>query len=179
MRSRYRWFLLCEDRAQERFFTSVGEVLLGNRPLEVLKPPRGEGAAWAWVLSEYVGYVRRIRRRPTENVALVAVVDGDNEGFLRRKQRFDEQLAQAGAAARGTREHIAVCVPTWSIETWIAHLSGWVPPDGPLDERRSLELPVKRVLEKRTISLEELPNCMDIVTRPDASFSAVSRGLLP
>jgi len=49
-------------------------------------------------------------------------IDGDNKGVSVRKLELDRELVNAGVEARTPSEPIAVLVPTWSIETWLASL---------------------------------------------------------
>ncbi len=119
MSERIRGRLICEDRRQESFFRKLLEPLFGTR-LNVVISPSGEGAASAWVLKQYPHHVRAwVRRRPGERVALVAAIDGDAVGTAGRMAQADQSLLAAGEPVRGPLEPIAVCAPTWSVETWL------------------------------------------------------------
>ena len=138
----------------ERFFTRLGTRVLGSPPEHVEKAPNGMGAASDWVIKRYPELMRRYPLRyPNENVALVVAVDGDNQGHRRRKLRFDEELSQRNMNPREERERVAICLPTWSVETWVACLCAWNPPSGPLDESRSFKLDVDRALTSGQLSL--------------------------
>ena len=116
--------LICEGRTDERFFRKLLEPIFGKR-LDVKISPSGEGSASAWVLKQYPHHVRDwVRRAPTQNVALVVAVDGDAVGTSGRMAQAAQALLAAGEATRGPRERIAICTPTWSIETWLLFLAG-------------------------------------------------------
>lgn len=124
MSERIRGRLICEDRRQEAFFRRLLEPIFGTR-LNVQISPAGEGAASAWVLKQYPVHVREwVRRRPDERVALVASVDGDAAGTAARMAQTAQALGAAGEAPRQPAERIAICAPTWSIETWLLFLAG-------------------------------------------------------
>lgn len=63
------------------------------------------------------------------------MIDGDNVGLRKRLQELDEKLDAAGVRRREPTEPIAVFVPTWSIETWLAHFNG----AQSIDETKSLK----------------------------------------
>lgn len=135
MSGRTRGRLICEDRRQESFFRRVLEPLFGTR-LNVVISPSGEGAASAWVLKQYPVHVREwVRRNPAERVALVAAIDGDAVGTAGRMAEADQNLLAVGEATRRPAERIAVCVPTWSIETWLLFLAN----EPNVDESQSLK----------------------------------------
>lgn len=119
-----RLLLLCEDRRTERFVRR----LCGRYRIQVMQPlpsPRGKGAASAWVLRSYAALVRKRRSKNFQaRLGLLVVIDGDNVGVKTRLQQLDEELDLAGIERRGSAEPIAVFVPTWSVETWLAHLGG-------------------------------------------------------
>ena len=134
MNRRIRWQLICEDREHERFFYQLLVSRFGTRP-DVRIAPRGEGNASVWVLRQYAIQVREyIRRRPRENIALIVVVDGDQEGLRGRMDSAAAALSERGEEPRKIGEPIAICVPTWSIETWFLWLI-----DGDVDEESSLK----------------------------------------
>lgn len=118
-----RTVLLCEDRTQEHFFRRLCAEL-GLRAVRVEVAPAGGGSGEQWVRRQYPGEVKRLRAQGRERVALLAATDGDRFGVSQRKESFAQALAEAGQAARAADERIAVCVPTWSIETWFAWLGG-------------------------------------------------------
>lgn len=98
--------------------------------------PRGKGAASAWVLRNYAALVRKRRSKNFQaNLGLLVVIDGDNVGVTARLEELDEQLDIAGLERRRPVESIAVFIPTWSVETWLAHLGG---AEG-VDESRALK----------------------------------------
>ena len=120
---RVRIVLLCEDRAQERLLRPQCRRRWGRDP-RVIPLPAGKGSAEAWVRSQYAREVRLLRAKGQENVGLIVVTDGDNVGVATRKAALATELQRASLDARSQEERIAICVPTWSIETWILGLNG-------------------------------------------------------
>ena len=117
-----RLHLLCEDRLHEsvvRRFCDASRIRLER----VFVAPRAKGAASAWVIAQYAGRVADFRSKANhqQNLALLAVIDGDNQGCAERKRVLDERLATNG---RQAAERILVWVPTWSVETWLEWLGG-------------------------------------------------------
>lgn len=151
----FRWTLLCEDRTQERFFSKLGSRLLKCDPVHRVFAPGGRGAASAWVIDPYATYVRQtVRRYPQERVALMVVVDGDREGVRDRTNRLDDQLRPLSGGQRGEHERIAICVPTWNVETWIGWLCQWRPAGAAdLDQSRSFKAEVDQRIKAGTIDI--------------------------
>lgn len=116
--------ILCEDRKQERFFRRLCQRL-GHRLIDVRVAPSGEGSAAQWVAQNYPAEVQAHRAKANFiSRGLVVAIDGDAWGVEVRKQELDEALREAAMERRQGRERIALCVPTWSIETWLAFLCG-------------------------------------------------------
>lgn len=122
-RAKIRAVILCEDREQEHFARKLCEAL-GHRPVRVEVAPKGRGSGEQWVRTRYPGEVRKHRGCGDERVGLVVMTDGDRYGVAQRKRDFAEALSEAGYDERRDDERIAICVPTWSIETWFAWLCG-------------------------------------------------------
>lgn len=76
------------------------------------------------MLRRFPDEVRALRSKGAERVGLVVVIDGDNRGARKRKEELAQALSAAGLSPVGPKERIAICVPTWSIETWLFALSG-------------------------------------------------------
>jgi hypothetical protein len=53
------------------------------------------------------------------NLGFLVVVDGDNQGLDARKRETCGEPDK-----RQTGDRIAICVPTWSVETWVCWLCG-------------------------------------------------------
>ena len=114
--------LVCEDRMTERFLSRVCQ----RQKISVLHvdiAPSGKGAASAWVRRRYPDFVKLQRSKNYQrNLCLLVAIDGDNRGVSVRKLELAQELSSSGAEAREPEEPIAVFVPTWSIETWLASL---------------------------------------------------------
>ena len=116
--------LLCEDRRTDRFL----RALCKRFDLWVLESdvaPEGRGDASLWVRKHYASSVKKLRaRRHQRNLGLIVAIDGDNKGVHSRKAELAAELVTAGVSPRDDIEAIALFVPTWSIETWLAPLCG-------------------------------------------------------
>lgn len=126
-RFRTRITILCEDRRQERFFRGLLEAL-GYPDPYIQMAPAGSGSGETWVRLQYPRAVSKYRRSAHhQNVGLLGVRDGDNQGVAVRKRELDSELAQKGLPPRQPDEHIATPVPTWHIETWLRWFQGVTP----------------------------------------------------
>jgi hypothetical protein len=114
--------LVCEDRLTERFLSKICQ----RQQITVLRvdtAPYGRGDASAWVRRKYLESVKLHRSKNYQkNLCLLVAIDGDNKGVSARQLELAQELANAGVEARKPDELIAVFVPTWSIETWLASL---------------------------------------------------------
>lgn len=103
-----------------------------HRPATALdrRCPAARGTAAGYVLARYPDAVKRWRSAShDENVGLLVVIDGDEQGLLKRRQQLTEALKRAGVAPVEPSDPVAVLTPTWHIETWIAWLCGHRPID--------------------------------------------------
>jgi len=126
--------LLCEDRQHEafsrRFLEKAG---WSTRRLRVEIAPPGSGSAVQFVRKRYpieLSAYRSNRHRVAE--AVVVVLDGDSRGVNSRLDELAKACESKGVEPRRQDERVAVFVPTWNIETWLAYLSG-----SAVDESRS------------------------------------------
>jgi len=121
---RVQLVLLCEDRQHEafarRFLNTMGWE---TRAMRVEKAPGGRGAGEQFVRERYPVELKAHRSRPVTQ-ALVVLIDGDSEGPVARLQRLDQACREAGLRERTSEERVAVFIPTWNIETWLAYLDG-------------------------------------------------------
>ena len=65
-----------------------------------------------------------MRSKSTENVGLIVIIDGDDQGVDGRKRSLSRACADRGVTPPGDGDRVLVCVPTWNIETWLAFLQG-------------------------------------------------------
>ena len=91
--------------------------------LRVERSPSGRGAADRFVQGVYVTELDASRRTHVAT-ALLVVADGDAVGVDGRLRRLDEACKRRGVAARSSSDNVAVFIPTWNIETWLAYLDG-------------------------------------------------------
>ena len=121
--------LVCEDRLTEQFLSRVCQ----RRRIQVLHvevAPSGKGAASAWVRRKYPAFVKLHRSKNYQKgLCLLVAIDGDHQGIRARKLELAQELITADVGARAGDEPMAIFVPTWSIETWLASLSGGTPHD--------------------------------------------------
>lgn len=132
MKRRTQVVLLCEDVEQRSFFEGLCRRLgFVSRVIRVLVAPSGKGAAEQWVRAQYPREVRAYRAKENHLTnGLLAAIDGDACGVAFRKEQLDEGLRDDGQDPRKPGDRIATCVPTWSIETWLA----WLCASGQVDE---------------------------------------------
>ncbi len=124
MSRRAQLVLLCEDRQHEafvrRFLAAMGWE---TRAMRVEKAPGGRGAGEQFVRERFPLELKAHRSRPVSQ-ALVVMIDGDHEGVDARLRRLAQACRDAGVAERAETERVAVIIPTWNIETWLAYLDG-------------------------------------------------------
>jgi hypothetical protein len=126
--SRLRGTVLSEDTRPERFFRQLLSHLGFNlNKLRFRTAPKGRGDAKAWVRAEsqYPAEVALVRRKPGQNIFVIAILDGDNASIATRKAELDQALVSNGLGIRAIDERIATPIPKWSIETWLLALTGY------------------------------------------------------
>lgn len=126
MSRRAQLVLLCEDDQHEafarRFLKKAG---WHGRQLRVEKSPRGRGSAAQFIrerfpieLSAYRAYRHRVAR------GLIVLVDGDRQGVQGRYAELTKSCEGKGIQPPAPDEQVAIIVPTWNVETWLAYLDG-------------------------------------------------------
>jgi hypothetical protein len=125
--------VLCEDELTLRFVERLANRFdIGPKQRTTNASPVARGDASKYVLDHYADAVRRWRSdRHDANVGLLVVIDGDAHGLARRRQELADRLKAADLAPIAPSDPVAILVPTWHIETWIAWLCG----HRPIDER--------------------------------------------
>ena len=123
-RRRVHYVLVCEDRQHETFarrFLKEARLVTDPYQLRVERSPSGRGAADRFVQETYVTELEAGRRTHVATTLLV-LTDGDAVGVNGRLRRLDEACKRQGVAPRLPSDSVAVFVPTWNIETWLAYL---------------------------------------------------------
>ena len=124
-RRRVRLVLLCEDRQHEAFVRRFFELMgWEKRQLEVVRSPKGRGAAEQWVRSEYPAQVQKLRSAPHIDAGLAVLIDEDLGGPGSRERDLARALHAAGVRPLGDTERVALAAPARNIETWFAYLRG-------------------------------------------------------
>ena len=118
--------VLCED-IQHRTF--IGRFLKDRgwktRGIRWEVSPAGRGSAEQFVRRRFPKELQGYRSRRTHiDQGLVVMLDGDAVGLERRLHSLDESCRECGVKPRRDDDRVAVFVPTWNIETWLAYLSG-------------------------------------------------------
>lgn len=117
---------MCEDSQHEafgyRFLKQVG-LVRDRYQVRVERSPSGRGAADQFVEQQYVTELAAFRATHVATT-LVVLTDGDAVGVDERMRRLDKACTQRGVEPRSSAENVAVFVPTWNIETWLAYLDG-------------------------------------------------------
>jgi hypothetical protein len=121
---RVQLVIVCEDNQQEAFLRRTLEGLgWERRGMRVEKAPGGHGSGEQFVRERYPRELKVHRSRPVSQ-ALVVMMDGDSQGVMARLNQLNDACEEAGIPKRASRERVAVFVPTWNIETWLAYLRG-------------------------------------------------------
>ena len=123
MSRRVQIIVICEDTQHEAFLRRFFEEIRRSWRLRVQRAPKGKGSAEQFVRERFAGELREHRRRRVARV-LVVMIDGDAEGVRRRLKYLDDACSEANIPPRMVNEGVAVFVPTWNIETWLAYLGG-------------------------------------------------------
>lgn len=120
--------VLVEDKQLERFvrkvFTAFG---IDRRKVRIRTdfPRKGAGSGKQYVDDRYPEEARTLRRKPSENRALLIATEADEQTVEQRIQSLESSLEGSGEPPRGGEESIAYWVPKWHVETWGLHLSGY------------------------------------------------------
>jgi hypothetical protein len=116
--------LLCEDKQHEVFARRfLNEMGWETRAMRVEKVPGGRGAGEQFVRKRFPVELKAHRSRPVSQ-ALVVMIDGDAEGTAARLQQLSHACREARVAERTDHDRVAIFIPTWNIETWLAYLDG-------------------------------------------------------
>lgn len=126
MSRRAQLVLVCEDRQHEtfarRFLEKAG---WHTRRLRVLMAPPGRGSAEQFVRETFPAELSAYRsNRNRVAQGLVVVCDGDRRGVDGRLDDLAGACRAQGIAPREDDDHVALIIPTWNIETWLAYLNG-------------------------------------------------------
>lgn len=117
--SGFRIRALIEDRGHEKMLRGLVERKQRARDLYVEPYPKGRGAAEKFVRDQFPAFVTDLRRKKNQGSLWgVVVVDGDVEGFQRRRTHLLDALAGAAIAPLSTEDRVVVLVPTRNVETW-------------------------------------------------------------
>ena len=123
---RVQYVLVCEDRQHEafgrRFLREMG-LVTNPYKVRVERPSLGRGSAGRFVREVYVQELEAGRRSHVDRT-LILLTDGDNVGVRGRMQQLAAACSRAGVQVRTDEDGVAVFVPTWNIETWLAYLDG-------------------------------------------------------
>ncbi|MGI6418744.1 MAG: hypothetical protein ACOX1P_24115 [Thermoguttaceae bacterium] len=118
--------ILCEDRQHEafarRFLEQTGK---GLRVQRVEISPKGRGSGEQFVRERFakeLAYYRARQHRVEQ--ALIVVIDADRRAVAERVEQVDAAAVEGDQERRRPTERVAVFVPAWNIETWIAYLAG-------------------------------------------------------
>ena len=126
MSRRTQLVILCEDTQHEAFLRRFFSIMeWPKRRFRVVRAPSGRGAADEFVRRQFVVELREHRRRRRRvDRAVVVMVDGDARGVAGRIRELDDACQQFGVPPRSGEDRVAVFVPTWSVETWLAYFDG-------------------------------------------------------
>jgi hypothetical protein len=121
---KWRIDLLCEDRRTESFVSRLCKRH-GIRLMSVHRPDAGKGSAENWVVRQVPLLVKALRSVNYQGArGLWVVVDADKLGASGRTQELEAQLKDKAVELPPVADRVALLIPAWSIETWLASLNG-------------------------------------------------------
>jgi hypothetical protein len=122
--------ILCEDIDQERF---IRQYLicrgLDDRKIKDFGNPKGRDIKNnnALILKHYPELIKSYRRRKYRNIAVVVMIDADEDSLSDKMRSLHRQLDEAaGNLNNDTRlrdEKVAIFVPARNIETWFYYIN--------------------------------------------------------
>jgi len=122
--------ILCEDIDQERFIT---EYLicrgLEEHKIKDFGNPKGKTIKNnnALILKHYPELIKSYRRRNYRNIAVVVMIDADEDSVSDKMRSLHKKLDEAaGNLNKDTRlpnEKVAIFVPARNIETWFYYIN--------------------------------------------------------
>ena len=120
-----RIVVLCEDRQHESFVRRfLREIGWNTRSLRIARSPSGRGSAEQYVHERFPAELQAVRSKGGERAYLIVIVDGDNQGVSGRRASLEEACVRQQKHPPQDSDHVLVCVPTWTIETWFSYLGG-------------------------------------------------------
>lgn len=114
--------LLCEDK-QHQTFVYRFLITMGWKGHQIRIRSSRKGSAEQYVRDRFPTELVE-QRRSSVSRALMVMMDGDKGGIRARKNELDDVCNSAKLMPRSTKERVAVFIPTWRIETWLAYLDG-------------------------------------------------------
>jgi hypothetical protein len=153
-RESVRAIAICEDKGHQSFLARLFGRLHISPVRIIVKPNPGSAEQWVREQLPKEATAHRSRAGHQANLLLVVMTDGDRFGFRDRKASLDTALVRANLPERRAHERILYLVPTWSIETWLAWLSGAAGVLGGIDEMTAYKNhgPYKRLLDAGNVS---------------------------
>ena len=124
-RRRVGLVILCEDRQQEVFCRKLLTELQWKfrRHPRIEMAPGGKGSAKKYVLQKFPNELAEYRaNRNRVNSKLLVVIDGDELGVTKTLNSLSKSCENESIEPRKNGDAVAIFVPTWNIETWLAYL---------------------------------------------------------
>ncbi|MDE0524556.1 MAG: hypothetical protein OXH79_21655 [Boseongicola sp.] len=134
MSRKVKLVLLCEDSQHDTFLRRFLKALnWDTREMRVARVRAGMGSGEQFVRTRLPIELKAYRQnRNRVAYALVVMIDGDNQGVKGRIQQLTDECREFEICMPQKGEKVAVFVPTWNIETWLAYLD-----DQDVDERKA------------------------------------------
>ena len=126
MTRRVQLILLCEDQQQSAFMRRfLVEMGWDKRKIRTVPPPAGKGSGESHVRVNFPKELKEYRsRRSRVQCRLAVMIDGDKLGVESRIRQLDDECRDQNVGIRTNDDMVAIFVPTWEIETWLAYLGG-------------------------------------------------------
>jgi hypothetical protein len=174
--------ILCEDIDQERF---IREYLicrgLDDRKIKDFGNPKGRVIKNnnALILKHYPDIIKSHRRRKYRNIAVVVMIDADEDSVSDKMRSLHKKLDEAaGNLNKDTRlpnEKVAIFVPARNIETWFYYIMEGQEcnentdyKDKKMSAEERIEL-AKRAAQK--LAREICPQGVDRITLPSLRYA--------
>lgn len=135
MSRRANVLILCEDKQQatfaRRFLEGMGWI---KQRIRVLPFAEGRGSGEQRVREKFPKELLAHRSKlGSVDQVLIVIQDGDEKGVPGRLAALDRACSEAAVRPRQAGERVAILVPTWRIETWLAYLDGQSVDEGKRD----------------------------------------------
>ena len=118
--------VLCEDSQHETFLRRFLKARnWDRRRIRIERGPGGMGSGEQFVRTSFPRELGKYRQKKNQvAIDLVVMIDGDSLGVIGRIRQLADQCRECDIDMRQEGGKVAIFIPTWNIETWLAYLDG-------------------------------------------------------